>query len=171
MSKNQYTVRIVNINDLVWLPAIEQAAATLFLTTHYAELTNFDLASDAVNLDCDYVWVVVDHLDKPVGFAIVHALELAVIHLHELDIHPKHARQGLGRRLIETIAAWGRERGAIALTLTTFNDIPWNGPYYERLGFRCLDEAELSSALQSIRQAEVDAGLPMEQRVCMQLDL
>ena len=65
----------------------------------------------------------------------------------------------------------GRERCAIALTLTTFDDIPWNGPYYERLGFRRLDEAELSPALQSIRQAEVDAGLPMEQRICMQLDL
>ena len=106
-----------------------------------------------------------------VGFAIVHALELAVIHLHELDIHPKHARQGLGRRLIETIAAWGRERGAIAITLTTFDDIPWNGPYYQRLGFRRLDETELSPALQSIRQAEADADLPMEQRICMQLDL
>jgi hypothetical protein len=26
------------------------------------------------------------------------------------------------------------------LTLTTFRDVPWNGPYYERIGFRLVDD-------------------------------
>ena len=91
------------------------------------------------------------------------------VHLHELDVHPQRARQGLGQRLIEHIAQWAR--GAEALTLTTFSDVPWNGPYYGRLGFRTLDEAALSPALQAVRQAEAAAGLPMAHRICMQLDL
>ena len=102
--------------------------------------------------------------------AIVHLLAEAV-HLHELDVHPDHARQGLGRRLIATVADWARASGATALTLTTFDDVPWNGPYYTRLGFRTLDLADLSPGLQAVRQAEAEAGLPMEHRICMQLDL
>jgi len=113
---------------------------------------------------------VADSLDQPVGFAIVHLFDTSV-HLHELDVHPQHARRGLGRRLIETVAEWGRARGAIALTLTTFGDVPWNGPYYVRLGFRTLDITMLSPVLQGVLQREAAAGLPMEQRICMQLDL
>jgi GNAT superfamily N-acetyltransferase len=171
MPRDQYTIRAANSDDLVLLPAIEQAAAAQFRTTHYAELTDFELASTAIDLEHEYVWVVVDCDDQPVGFAIAHAEESSVVHLHELDVHPQHARQGLGCWLIETVAKWAQERGAKALTLTTFGDVPWNGPYYERLGFQKLEIGELSSALQSIRNAEAAAGLPMVNRICMQLDL
>ena len=50
-------------------------------------------------------------------------------------------------------------------------DVPWNGPYYARLGFRTLDLATLNPALQAVRRAEESAGLPMAHRICMQLDL
>ncbi len=73
--------------------------------------------------------------------------------------------------MIETIADWARVHGLPAVTLTTFADIPWNGPYYMRLGFRVLGESEQAPALRSILQAEAAAGLPMSSRVCMQLDL
>ncbi len=165
-----YTVRYGRSDDLPLLPAIERAAAAQFQATPYADLADADLVSTEVDLDLEYVWVVVDADDRPVGFAIVHWMDTAV-HLHELDIHPQHARQGLGRRLIEHIAQWARARGAAVLTLTTFSDVPWNGPYYGRLGFRTLDVAALSPALQKVWQAEADAGLPMAHRICMQLDL
>ena len=38
--------------------------------------------------------------------------------------------------LIEHVAGWARAHGSPALTLTTFTEVPWNAPYYERLGFR-----------------------------------
>jgi GNAT superfamily N-acetyltransferase len=114
--------------------------------------------------------VVVDQKDYPIGFALVHVLDESV-HLHELDVHPDYARQGVGRRLIETVIDWARARGATALTLTTFDDIPWNGPYYARLGFRILDLTTLSPGLQAVRHEEAEAGLPMAHRICMQLDL
>jgi GNAT superfamily N-acetyltransferase len=74
----------------------------------------------------------VDQDDHPIAFAIVHLLPESV-HLHELDVHPDYERQGLGRQLVATVADWARARGATALTLTTFADVPWNGPYYARL--------------------------------------
>jgi GNAT superfamily N-acetyltransferase len=165
-----YRIRFARPSDLPILPLIEQAAAAWFLNTPYAYLVDEGVVSGDVNLDHEYVWVVVDQHNHPIAFALVHLLDMSV-HLHELDVHPDYARQGLGRRLIQTVADWARTRGATALTLTTFDDIAWNGPYYARLGFHTLDLATISPGLQAVRQAEQEAGLPMERRICMQLDL
>jgi GNAT superfamily N-acetyltransferase len=170
MQGYRYAVRMARADDLPSLPAIERAAATRFHTTPYTALADFPLASTGIDLDHEFVWVVTDGHDRPVAFAIAHHLDGSV-HLHELDVHPDHARQGLGRRLIAAVADWARGCGATALTLTTFQDVAWNGPYYSRLGFRTLDPVALSPALAAVRQAEADAGLPMASRICMQLDL
>ena len=167
---NAFIIRPARPDDLAILPRIERAAAALFRMTPYAYLADDDLVSIEVDLTKEYVWVAVDLADQPIGFALVHLLD-ASVHLHELDVHPDYARQGLGRRLIATVADWARARGATALTLTTFDDVPWNGPYYARLGFRTLDLATLSPGLQAVRQGEAEAGLPMAHRICMQLDL
>jgi GNAT superfamily N-acetyltransferase len=169
MWTDHYVIRSARPDDLAALPRIEHAAAVHFRTTPYADLADEPL-SDEADLAHEYIWVVVDRADQPIGFAIAHLLDESV-HLHELDVHPDHARQGLGRRLISTVAEWARARGATALTLTTFADVPWNGPYYARLGFRTLDATTLSAGLQAVCQAEADSGLPMAQRICMQLDL
>jgi GNAT superfamily N-acetyltransferase len=146
-----YSIRRAKPDDLPVLPTIELAAAQQFLTTPYAFIAkDDDPISAEVDLDHEYVWVVVDSDDHPVGFAIVHRLDTS-IHIHELDVHPNHARQGLGRRLIESVAEWARAHGFTALTLTTFEDIPWNSPYYARLGFRTLAEKEIGQGPQKIR--------------------
>jgi GNAT superfamily N-acetyltransferase len=165
-----YSIRCARQSDLVYLPTIEREAAAQFLVTSYPAMADADLASAHIDPDYDYVWVLADKQDHPIGFAIAHVLDESV-HLREIDVHPHYARQGLGRRLIEAIADWARTKGATALTLTTFSDVPWNGPYYARLGFRTLDLATLNPALQAVRQAEESAGLPMAYRICMQLDL
>lgn len=165
-----YAIRAARQEDLTVLPGIERAAAAVFRATPYAYLADDGLVSAEVDLAQEQVWLVVDAADQPIAFAIVHVLDESV-HLHELDVHPDYARQGLGRRLIATVADWARAQGATALTLTTFDDVPWNGPYYARLGFRTLDLVTISPGLQAVRQGEAEAGLPMEHRICMQLDL
>ncbi len=163
-------IRPARPDDLQSLPLIERAAAAQFRTTPYADLADDGPVSAEVDLAHEYVWVAVGQDDMPIAFVLVHLLDESV-HLHELDVHPDYARRGLGRRLIATVADWARARDATALTLTTFDDVPWNGPYYTRLGFRTLDLMTLNPGLQGVRQAEAEAGLPMAQRICMQLDL
>jgi GNAT superfamily N-acetyltransferase len=166
-----YSIRRAKPDDLPVLPTIELAAAQQFLTTPYAFIAkDDDPISAEVDLDHEYVWVVVDSDDHPVGFAIAHNHKTSV-HLHEIDVHPDHARQGLGHRLIQTVTECARTQGVLALTLTTFDDVPWNSPYYARLGFRALDSREISQALHRVKQDEAESGLPMENRICMQLDL
>ena len=42
------------------------------------------------------------------------------------------------------------------MTLTTFRDVPWNGPFYAGLGFRAVDE--LTPGLAAVRDHEKAIG-------------
>jgi ribosomal protein S18 acetylase RimI-like enzyme len=90
-----FIIRPARPDDLVALPVIEHAAAVHFRTTPYAYLADDDPVSAEVDLAQEFIWVVVDQDDHPIAFAIVHLLDESV-HLHELDVHPDNARQGLG---------------------------------------------------------------------------
>ncbi len=169
---SSYPIRRAGPADLPFFPIIERAAAELFRNSPYSWIADDDeLVTDHVDLDHELAWVAVDSKGEPIAFAVVHVHSQKEIHLHELDVHPQYAHQGIGRQLIETVADWARGQGATALTLTTFDDVPWNGPYYTRLGFRTLDVNTLSPELQAVRQREAENGLPIEHRLCMQLDL
>ena len=65
-------------------------------------------------------------------------LDDEALHLEELDVLPGHGRQGIGTRLVRALCDGARGRGIAAVTLCTFRDVPWNAPFYERLGFRIL---------------------------------
>ena len=62
---------------------------------------------------------------------------------------------------------WARGNGLKAVTLTTFANIPWNAPNYERCGFRKLPADDLTPGLLRIRREEADHGLDAWPRVCM----
>ena len=79
-------------------------------------------------------------------------------HIVQVSVSPAHARQGVGRRLICHIEARGRDHDLLATTLTTFLDVPWNGPYYQRLGYRMLKVSEIGTELAAA--IEHEASLP-----------
>ena len=102
----------------------------------------------------------------PVGFALVERVG-EEWHLEEMDVLPEHGRRGLGRALLAAACAWVVAQGQRTLTLTTFRDVPWNAPFYERCGFRRLAEHELTAALRAQIADEASHGLPPETRVAM----
>ncbi|MER7986360.1 GNAT family N-acetyltransferase [Streptomyces noursei] len=85
-------------------------------------------------------------------------------HVEQVSVHPERARRGIGRALIDRAE---RDGALPALTLTTFADVPWNAPYYARLGFRRLADAALTPGLRAIRAHEAELGLDRWPRVCM----
>ncbi|MEU2184816.1 GNAT family N-acetyltransferase [Streptomyces thermolilacinus] len=113
---------------------------------------------------------VADRDGRPVAYLIWDDVDGSV-HVEQVSVHPDAARRGVGRALIEDLAADAAARGVPALTLTTFADVPWNAPYYARLGFRALPEAELTDGLRAIRRAEAAHGLDRWPRLCMRRDL
>jgi GNAT superfamily N-acetyltransferase len=113
-------------------------------------------------------FVAADAEDWPIGYLLLDLVDGAA-HIEQVSVHPDHARKGIGRALIERASAWARGRGLDALTLTAYREVPWNGPYYERLGFAYLTEEEETSGLRAIRECERKRGLDRWPRACMRL--
>jgi GNAT superfamily N-acetyltransferase len=159
--------------DLTTLRDIEQAAGLAFRDIGMPDIADDDLPSLA-ELD-EYrrggrAWVAVDGGDRPVAYLIADRVD-GSLHVEQVSVDPAHARQGIGRALIEHLADLARAEGVRGLTLTTFTDVPWNAPYYERCGFRRLAEDELTPGLRSIREREAEHGLDRWPRTCMRRDL
>ncbi|MCX2968486.1 MULTISPECIES: GNAT family N-acetyltransferase [Streptomyces] len=85
-------------------------------------------------------------------------------HVEQVSVHPDAARRGLGRALLDHVQ---RAHGNRPLTLTTFRDVPWNAPYYARLGFVALAEERWTPGLREIRAHEAELGLDRWPRLCM----
>ncbi|WP_326685852.1 MULTISPECIES: GNAT family N-acetyltransferase [unclassified Streptomyces] len=107
--------------------------------------------------------------DLPVAYALVEPLD-GCLHIEQISVHPDNARRGIGRALIRHLARRAAADRVPALTLSTFTGVPWNAPYYERLGFRVLAVHELSPGLREIRRSEKEAGLDRWPRVCMRAE-
>jgi GNAT superfamily N-acetyltransferase len=77
-------------------------------------------------------------------------------HIAQVSVAAEYAGRRIGRTLIRYVEEWGRERGCPATTLTTFRDVPWNGPYYAGLGYRVLDESEIGPELAAVIAHEAE---------------
>ncbi len=111
-------------------------------------------------------WVAVDDDDRPMAYLIADELD-GDLHIEQVSVDPAYARRRLGADLIERAAEYARRHRFPALTLTTYADVPWNGPYYARLGFRVMALEELTPGLVAVRAAEARRGLDRWPRVCM----
>jgi GNAT superfamily N-acetyltransferase len=169
MLESGYTIRSAHAEELTLLAQIERSAASLFLDTPYAFLASAEpLSIDFVRqrFQAGQVWVAADPNDTVVGFAITREID-GTIYLQEMDVDPEHGQKGIGSRLVETVIEWTRLQGYSAMSLSTFRDLPWNAPFYAKLGFQTIDKSELSLGFQEIRQQEIEAGLPIAERVIM----
>ncbi|MDA1215630.1 MAG: GNAT family N-acetyltransferase [Chloroflexi bacterium] len=113
-----------------------------------------------------HLWVAVDENDAPVGLALVHTVDMAA-HLEEMDVLPLHGRKGLGAASLEAVCSWAKGNGYLAVTLSTFRDVPWNKPFYEKHGFRAVEPNDLSPALLRVVDLEHKRGLSTDLRVIM----
>jgi GNAT superfamily N-acetyltransferase len=161
-------VRPARAGELEDLRAIEIAAGAPFR----------DLGMDAIADDVPPSTVVLHGALERGGLWVLEVGDVAVAyllddvvdgqaHVEQVSVDPAHAGHGYGRALVEHLAERARAAGHGALTLTTFTEVPWNGPYYVRLGFRFLADDELGPGLRAIRHAETARGLDRWPRATM----
>jgi predicted GNAT family acetyltransferase len=93
------------------------------------------------------------------------------LHIQELSVRQHFQGRGAGRKLLLTAVEHARDRELYGLTLTTFRDLPWNEPFYQRLGFETLRPAQWGPRLVTVLNEEVAHGLPGERRCAMRLRL
>ncbi|HWD16473.1 MAG TPA: GNAT family N-acetyltransferase [Casimicrobiaceae bacterium] len=73
--------------------------------------------------------------DRPVGFAAWYRVDDATTKLDKLYVLPAHHGAGVGRALIEHVAALAREQGSSSLTLNVNRNNAGAIRAYERCGF------------------------------------
>ncbi len=151
-------IRLAQPAELPYLQEIEIASGEPFRDVGMPEIADDDPMS-LEDLAASEVWVAIGAEGVPVAFIAVGDVDGAT-HVHQVCVHPSHARQGIGAALIEYVTS-----GERAVTLTTFRDVPWNQPYYERLGFRAVTET--SPGLTEVMRAEASRGLDPATRVAM----
>ncbi|QOV78408.1 GNAT family N-acetyltransferase [Enterobacter asburiae] len=165
------TVRPTRPGDVTALPAIERAAGERFReVAELAWLADGEVISAEQHLEYaerGLSWLALAN-GQPVGFILAeaHSSSLFIV---ELSVDLDWQGKGIGRQLIARAADHARTLGLASLTLTTFRDVPWNAPFYARLGFECV--AELTPELRHKRDEETAHGLAYETRCAMRLPL
>ena len=168
-----YAIRRAGPEHLEALPAIERAAAVLFEGMGLPDEVMNDSTAPAdfeEALEDGLLWVALAPGGAAVGFA--HVVRVgACAHLEELDVHPDHGRRGLGAALVRAVCDWARAEGLTGVTLTTYRDVPWNAPFYARLGFRELAPDEYGADLARRVREEATHGLDPLARAVMRFDV
>lgn len=165
-----YTVVPATPQHLPAIPAIERSAASLFGEGFPPELREHTTPQSVLLAAQSEgrLWVAIAPDGELVGCVCV-VLEGAGVHLGELDVLPAHGRRGIGTALVKTAECWARSHGYSEITLTTYRDLPFNAPFYARLGFSIVPESEWDMGLR--RLFEEEAGLESERakRVVMRM--
>lgn len=164
----RYSIAPARVRDIGALAEIERAAARL-LEGHAPRAVIDEVTDESELLEAQHaglLWVALLG-DEPVGFALVSLLGHGSPHLEEIDVHPRHGRQGVGAALVRAVCDWASRAGHVEVTLTTFRSLPWNMPFYARLGFREVAADEVSPELRAVVEDETARGLDPARRVVM----
>ncbi|WP_067437274.1 GNAT family N-acetyltransferase [Nocardioides jensenii] len=124
-------IRVAEEADLAALPEIEAEGDRRF-DDLFGE-TGWDLPRTGRDRARDPGFLMVAGVPVA-GFAHV-VEEQGGAHLEQIAVRTALTRRGIGSALIEACCAEAAARGHTELTLTTYADVPWNAPYYARLGF------------------------------------
>jgi GNAT superfamily N-acetyltransferase len=169
---DDYRIRLARAGEVAHIRQIEDEAGTLFWGLGLIDDAldpSFPLDALGYLIDRGQVWVGCREDDVPVGMVIASVREGAA-YVEELDVVPAHGRRGLGGRLLARVCDWAQAQGHATVTLSTFRDVPWNGPFYRKHGFRDLSPAEWTPDMLAIREREARHGLRVDARVFMRRD-
>jgi ribosomal protein S18 acetylase RimI-like enzyme len=151
-------------SDVSQLRAIELAAGKLFPAERIPDAQQSYPEAALTQAADQGLLFVVEVSGELVGFAVCIVIGDR-LHLEEVSVHPAHGRQGYGRALVARVIEAARKRNLAAVSLTTFADIAWNGPFYASMGFQPVPEAELDESLANTLAHELELG--MTERIAM----
>lgn len=169
MSAPDWSLRLARAADAEQMPQIEAAAAALFAND--PDLADLDPADgwtpDELRRLIAKGHCLVSHIGADMAGFLASEPFGRELHIWEMDVHPRFQRRGMGAGLLRACEIDARNAGFRALTLTTFRDLPWNAPFYARLGFEEVVSLDAHPRLAGELALEADEGLPPERRCAM----
>ena len=150
---------------------IEREAAQRFLGSPEAWIAGDPPAPEALldaRLEDGGLWVACLDGERPVAALRFRPLGDS-LYIEQIDVLPAFSGLRLGAALLDWADDLAREAGYAALVLSTFRDIPWNAPWYGRIGFEVI--GVLPPELETLRSEHLARGLDESRRVFMRRDV
>ncbi|MFB4307631.1 GNAT family N-acetyltransferase [Actinomadura sp. GTD37] len=150
----EYEVRLARVEELPGLAAIENSGDPMFREIGIVFPPGPTVVEQLAGTDAEILVAG----DPPVGFAAVEEVDGAA-HLEQISVRGDLVGRGIGAALLDEVRARAAAAGSPGVSLLTFRDVPWNGPWYARHGFAELPEERWGSGIRSYWDAEIKAGL------------
>ena len=163
--RDAFRIRLARADEIDDIQNIDLRAAEMFRGT---DLIDFGDPGEALapipeirlrrGLGDSLLWVAVDERECPRGFALCDDRG-DDLYLDQLSVIPEFGRRGMGARLVALSYAEAVTRRFRRMSLSTFRDVPWNGPFYRRLGFREIPHRRLQGwqrELEAIQRQTMD---------------
>lgn len=161
-NQNITNFRAADAADAEALSAIEDNAATVFrqLGGSFAKIDFSALTPefyvDAISQN-QIIWLV-ELRGEPVGFLRAKPVD-DILFCAEMSVQKHHHGKGLGEKLINHFMNYAKSDGFSGVAGITYKNVPWNGPYYQRLGFDYLEDAQIGEELRAIKTSEIENAL------------
>jgi len=156
------SIRPADRTDVDTLNNIEDDAAKLFeqLGDRFSgiDLSPMSAAFYADVMSQNQITWMAEVRDEPVGFLRAKPID-DMLYCAELSVLRQHQGKRIGERLINTFLDYARTNGFAGVTGLTFEDVPWNGPYYKKMGFDFLTPDQFGPELKAITSSDVERAL------------
>ena len=168
----EWAIRLARKADAETMPAIERAAGAMF---ERIEGLGGVAGQHTVPVERLLRYIARGHClvavreDAMIGFIVTEPFGRE-LHVWEFNVHPDWQGRGVGSTLLRGCIIDARNSGFGALTLTTFAEVPWNAPFYRRMGFVDIDGSDHPRLAGELAK-EYGHGQPPGSRVAMIRDL
>jgi len=168
-----YALTLGEVDDIPALIAVDKAASALFAPTGLikAEALDDHVPAEVLELAIPLGDVIVTRNEHgwACGFALVSPRGKG-LYLDQISVHPDHGKKGLGRALMLAVLSVAETRKLPHVSLSTFRDLKWNGPFYASLGFTEIPRDRMEPYMLEIETAQrpdmdVDARCFMRRKV------
>ncbi len=183
MLENAAMIRLARPSDLSAIRAIERSVAAMARGTamDFPANTAPNQRGDLMTaIERALMWVAEasdpdpessDHSPHPVvGFLFAEPVT-GGFYLRELAVATAAQRHGHGRALMLAGIAAASARGEPLIMLTTQRNLPWNAPFYARLGFRIVEDDDIPMEARRRLVRQFAAGFDPKTRCVMAMDL
>ena len=172
MGDFSFEIRPATEADFEELAYLERAAAQRFLEVPEQTGMSYEQLQETLEpheleraLAEGGLWVAVVE-ERLAGFVASHRYPQS-LYIRELDVLQEFGRRGIGQALIRRVFERAAELQLRTVFLRTFQEVPWNAPFYGRLGFEVVPFEDWTGAMVEIVEIEERWGLVAEKRVFM----